>query len=70
MTTASDTEVTGRPNTALLSLILMLGTFAIATALKELKTSHYLGKMVYHSCTFLSQFDSRKRKVAHFQFWH
>ena len=45
-TPAPDQEITGQPNTALLSLILTLGTFAIASYLKTFKTSHYLGKTV------------------------
>ena len=45
-TTATEEEITSQPNTALLSLILTMGTFAIASYLKSFKSSHYLGKTV------------------------
>ena len=47
-TAAMEEEITSQPNTALLSLILTLGTFAIASYLKSFKSSHYLGKTVGH----------------------
>ena len=36
----------GQPNTALLSLILCLGTFWLASSFKSFKNSHFLGKTV------------------------
>jgi len=36
--------VTGQPNTALLSMFFMLGTFFIAYFLRIMRTSHYMGK--------------------------
>ena len=39
-------ELTDQPNTALLSTILMLGTFIFANGFKIFKTSHYMGKTV------------------------
>ena len=49
-TTADGTEVTdilpAQPNTSLLSLILMLGTFIIAYKLKHFRNSKYLGRSV------------------------
>ena len=38
--------VVGQPNTALLSMFLMLGTFFIAYFLRIMRTSHYMGKNV------------------------
>ena len=38
--------VTGQPNTALLSMFFMLGTFFIAYFLRIMRTSHYMGKNV------------------------
>ncbi|XP_078345472.1 band 3 anion transport protein-like isoform X2 [Oculina patagonica] len=37
-------DVKGEPNTALLSTILVLGTFFIAFYVRKIKTSHFLGK--------------------------
>ena len=38
--------VTGQPNTALISMFFMLGTFFIAYFLRAMRTSHYMGKNV------------------------
>ena len=38
--------VKGEPNTALLSTILVLGTFFIAFYMRKIRTSHFLGKRV------------------------
>ena len=38
--------ITQEPNTALLSTLLMFGTFAIAYALRAVKGSHFLGRTV------------------------
>ena len=49
-TLADGTEVTealqAQPNTSLLSLILMIGTFLIAFKLKHFRNSKYLGRSV------------------------
>ena len=39
-------EVKGEPNTALLSTILVLGTFFIAFYMRKIRTSHFLGRRV------------------------
>ncbi len=39
-------ELISQPNTALLTLVLCIGTFLIALKVKKLKTGHYFGKMV------------------------
>ena len=39
-------EMVAKPNTALFTLILCLGTYMIAASFKDLKTSHYFGKTV------------------------
>ena len=43
---SSGVEVKGEPNTALLSTILVLGTFFIAFYMRKIRTSHFLGKRV------------------------
>ena len=45
-TEVPDEEVTGQPNTALLSLILTLGTFSIAYFLRQFRNSQFLGRSV------------------------
>ena len=45
----ADNDEEAKPNTALLSTILCLGTFWLATTLKAFKTSHYLGKTVWNT---------------------
>ena len=42
-------KMSNQPNTALLSAVLMFGTFLLANAFKIFKTSHYLGKTVSRS---------------------
>lgn len=44
-------EVKGEPNTALLSTILVLGTFFVAFYMHKFRTSHFFGKRV---CSILS----------------
>ncbi len=39
-------EMVAKPNTALFTLILCLGTYMIAASFKDLETSHYFGKTV------------------------
>lgn len=39
-------ETTGQPNTALLSTILLLGTFFVAFYLRKFRTSYFFGKRV------------------------
>jgi len=46
-------EVKGEPNTALLSTILVVGTFFIAFYMRKIRTSHFLGRRV---CTKFSFF--------------
>ena len=41
-----DNSIENEPNTALLSLILMFGTFMIAYGLKQFRNSHYFGRTV------------------------
>ena len=43
---ARQVNPTNEPNTALLSTVLMLGTFMLASSFKTFKTSHYFGKTV------------------------
>lgn len=53
---SSEDEVKGEPNTALLSTILVLGTFFIAFYMRKLRTSHFFGKRVcttFCSLTFI-----------------
>ena len=61
--TSSDGEADGggkmdtTPNTALLSMILMFGTFGIGYYLRIFRNSHYFGRTVSSACAF-SQFCS------------
>ena len=42
----SDGKLEGEPNTALLSTILVLGTFFVAFYMRKFRTSHFFGKRV------------------------
>ena len=48
--TNSNIEVKGQPNSALLSTIMVLGTFLVAFYLRKFRTSYFFGKKVCGSC--------------------
>jgi len=43
---SSEVGVKGQPNTALLSTIMVLGTFLVAFYLRKFRTSYFFGKKV------------------------
>ena len=45
-TESPEYEVNGQPNTALLSTIMVLGTFFVAFYLRKFRTSYFFGKKV------------------------
>ena len=49
---SSEVKVEGQPNTALLSTIMVLGTFLVAFYLRKFRTSYFFGKKVgnFFSC--------------------
>ena len=49
-----DNVIENEPNTALLSFILMFGTFMIAYGLKQFRNSHYFGRTVSESTKIIS----------------
>lgn len=46
-----DYPIYNQPNTALLSLVLMMGTFFVAFFLRKFRNSRFLGGKVTSSCT-------------------
>ena len=55
-----DEPIENEPNTALLSLILMFGTFMIAYGLKQFRNSHYFGRTVNTIFNFITQTNCKK----------
>ena len=51
---SSEAGVKGQPNTALLSTIMVLGTFLVAFYLRKFRTSYFFGKKVRSSGTCMN----------------